>query len=109
MLKNIFRKNQTRKLKVLQTCLQFFEQILDEKENDDDQYEISMEEEKKNSLAILDQITNVQSSASKAKTNMIRFDPSKTEHRVFEMESERKKNLNSSKEIQTKPTTGILI
>ncbi len=43
MFKNIFRKNQTRKLKVLQTRLQFSEQI----EDDDDQYEISIEEEKK--------------------------------------------------------------
>ena len=57
--------------------------------------EISIEDEKKKSLAILDQITNVKSSISKPKTKMIRFDPSKTEHRIYELDSEIQTNGNN--------------
>ena len=82
---------------------QFSERFLDDRDktivdgadddNDDaiDQdKEISFEEEKKKSLAILDQITSAKTAVRKPKTNMIRFDPSKTEHRIYELESERK-------------------
>jgi hypothetical protein len=80
---------------------QFSEQFLDEKVEDDGE-EISMEEEKRKSLAILDQMT---SAKSKPKTKMIRFDPSKTEHRIYELGSEintNGDNLNSSEDIKTK-------
>jgi hypothetical protein len=42
---------------------------------------------------------------------MIRFDPSKTEHRIYEIESDIKTNgdkLNTSENIQTKGTTPIM-
>jgi hypothetical protein len=64
-----------------------------------------MEEEKNKALSILDQITNAKSSVSKPKTKMIRFDPSKTEHRIYELESEIKTNednFNKLEEIKTK-------
>ncbi|CAF0806077.1 unnamed protein product [Rotaria sordida] len=59
----------------------------DDDDDDNDNNDISIEEEKKKSLAILDQITNARSSISKPKTKMIRFDPSKTEHRIYELNS----------------------
>jgi len=93
-----------KKLKDLQASLittndprfQISEQFLDEPNE-----EISIEEEKKKSLEILDQITNAKSSVSKPKTKMIRFDPSKTEHKIYEIESEIKTN-EDSEEIKTK-------
>jgi hypothetical protein len=88
---------------------QLLEQFIDEKVDDDD--EISFEEEKKRSLAILDQIANAKPSISKPKTKMIRFDPSKTEHRIYEIESERKANgdnLDTSEKTKTKGTTPIM-
>ena len=100
-----------RKLKALQAKtsttndprFQLSEQFLDERdrhEKDDDegegeQKEISLEDEKKKSLAILDQITNAQPTPTvKSKTKMIRFDPSKTEHRIYELDSEIQVNGN---------------
>ncbi|CAF3770580.1 unnamed protein product [Adineta steineri] len=84
---------------------QFSEQFLDERDkniNDDEEKddneeeinEVSFEEEKNKSLAILDQITNAKNviSKPKPKTKMIRFDPSKTEHRIYEINSEVKLN-----------------
>lgn len=58
---------------------QFSEQFLDE--------EISFEEEKKKSLAILDQITSAKPPPVKSKPKMVRFDPTKSEHRIYEMET----------------------
>jgi len=113
-----------RKLKSLQSKVsnttdprfQLSEQFLDEKvreeeekeEEEEEKGEISFEEEKKKSLAILDQITNAKTSASstiksKSKSKMIRFDPSKTEHRIYELESEVPINGNHSS--PTKETT----
>ena len=76
---------------------QFSEQFLDDRdhnngdgEDDDepmDQEEISFEDEKNKSLAILDQITQAKPVVTKEKTRMIRFDPSKTEHRIYELGS----------------------
>ena len=74
---------------------QFSEQFLDERdrgdEDDDDepmdQEEISFEDEKKKSLAILDRITQTKPVVTKEQTRMIRFDPSKTEHRIYELGS----------------------
>ncbi|CAF3470797.1 unnamed protein product [Rotaria sp. Silwood1] len=87
----------------------------DDNDNDNDNEnnnDISIEEEKKNSLAILDQITNAKSSISnikssiaKPKTKMIRFDPSKTEHRIYELDSEigtSGDNFNTSEDIKPK-------
>ncbi|CAF4052576.1 unnamed protein product [Rotaria sp. Silwood2] len=81
-------------------------------DNDNNNNDISIEEEKKKSLAILDQITNAKSSTSnfkssisKPKTKMIRFDPSKTEHRIYELNSEIGtfgENLNISEDIKPK-------
>jgi hypothetical protein len=74
---------------------QFSEQFLDE--------DISFEEEKKKSLAILDQITDAK---SKPKMKMIRFDPSKTEHRIYELESNVKSNgehLSTTEEMKPTP------
>ena len=82
---------------------QFSEQFLDE--------DISFEEEKKKSLAILDQITNAKSSTSKPKTKMVRFDPSKTEHRIYELQSEIQSNgdlYNSVEEVQTKEAPAVV-
>jgi hypothetical protein len=44
-----------------------------------------LKKKQKKSLAILDQMTNAK---SKPKQKMIRFDPSKTEHRIYEIDSE---------------------
>jgi hypothetical protein len=65
---------------------QFSEQFLEE--------EVSFEEEKKKSLAILEQIANPKPlvSTPKPKTKMVRFDPSKTEHKIYEIESDIKSN-----------------
>lgn len=74
---------------------QFSEQFLDERDQQEDEdeddpmdrEEISFEDEKKKSLAILDRITQAKPLVTKEKTRMIRFDPSKTEHRIYELGS----------------------
>ena len=75
---------------------QFSEQFLDE--------EVSFEEEKKKSLAILDQITSAKPSApmSKPKTKMVRFDPSKTEHKIYEIESNGDQPSSTTIAVKTK-------
>lgn len=87
---------------------QFSEKFLDDKDrtanyDDDDDgeeetvdpnKEISFEEERKKSLAILDQIAGTRKPVAKPKSKMIRFDPSKTEHRIYELESESKPDDN---------------
>lgn len=81
---------------------QLSEQFLDEKNNDEEEEEqqqgeeISFEEEKKKSLAILDQITNGKSStplppANQSRPKMVRFDPSKTEHKIYEIANNQEK------------------
>jgi len=107
------KKKKRKKLQDLQASLittndprfQISEQFLDETNE-----EISIEEEQKKSLEILDQITNAKSSVSKPKTKMIRFDPSKTEHRIYEIESENKKLIKIQKKLKTKlkETTPII-
>lgn len=114
-----------RKLKALQAKVsnttdprfQLSEQFLDEpvreeKEEeegeDDQQQEISIADEKKKSLAILDQITNAKSSTttkSKSKSKMIRFDPSKTEHRIYELDSEVPTNGTHASPVKETPKT----
>lgn len=70
------------------------EKTIDDDDDDDDEkiiendQEISFEEEKKKSLAILDQITHKKSSVPKPETKMIRFDPSKNEHKIYELKSD---------------------
>ena len=89
---------------------QFSEKFLDDKDrtanNDDDDddggeeetadsnKEISFEEERKKSLAILDQIAGTKKPVAKPTSKMIRFDPSKTEHRIYELESQNKLDDN---------------
>ncbi|CAF0828859.1 unnamed protein product [Adineta ricciae] len=86
---------------------QFSEKFLDDKDrtaNDDDDdgedetadpnKEISFEEERKKSLAILDQIAGTKKPVVKPTSKMIRFDPSKTEHRIYELESQSKLDDN---------------
>ena len=81
---------------------QFSEQFLDE--------EISFEEEKKKSLAILDQMNSVKSVATKPKQKMIRFDPSKTEHRIYEVETETHvDHLQSNDEVKPKETVAPVV
>lgn len=83
---------------------QFSEQFLDE--------EISLEEEKKKSLAILDQMTSVKPVGIKPKPKMVRFDPSKIEHRIYEVEKEMKFNdddqVQSTDEIKPKDNAPIV-
>ena len=78
------------KLKQLQTTndprFQLSEKFLDQPDDDQNE-EISMEEEKQKSLAILDQMANGKSSST-SKSKMIRFDPNKTEHRIYELDSQ---------------------
>ncbi|UJR35834.1 hypothetical protein I4U23_028580 [Adineta vaga] len=107
---------------------QFSEKFLDDNDktiNDDEEEEvekeeavadpdkeISFEEEKKKSLAILDQIANAKTTVKQPKSKMIRFDPSKTEHRIYELDSQTKsdeKTLNLSEEKLSKSKTKLII
>lgn len=116
-----------RKLQVLQAKMsntndprfQLSEKFLDEEHRDqndeeddeeqNDQQEISIEDEKKKSLAILDQITNAKTPTKpKSKSKMIRFDPSKTEHRIYELDSEVKINGHHDSPSKETPSKSIL-
>ena len=79
---------------------QISEQFLDE--------EMSFEEEKKKSLAILDQITSAKTVPVKAKPKMVRFDPTKSEHRIYEMETEEKFNGDHTEDVKVNDTAPIV-
>jgi len=99
------KKNKLQKLQAQLTTtndprFQLTEQFIDGKNDEDEEEkeepegEISFEEEKKKSLAILDQITNGKPStvaANPSKPKMIRFDPSKTEHKIYEIDNNQEK------------------
>ncbi len=60
-------------------------------------------------MAILDQMANTKPLVSKPKSKMIRFDPSKSEHRIYELDSETKSNgdhFDTSEGIKPKSVKG---
>ena len=84
---------------------QLNEQFLDDKMDRTNNHENSMEEEKQKSPVLLHQIKNAKSSTSKFKTQMIRFDPSKVQHKIYELNSDSDtstNNLHISNRMKTK-------